>query len=66
MRHDERHSSPRRKVGSLGHRPFEIAEQRNPRITKFLPLGIKPEKPESLVYGAIVRLLEPFGPSGRI
>ena len=43
---------------TIGLRPFEIAEQRNPRITKFDSLGIKPEPVESPVYW---RNSAPFG-----
>ena len=39
-------------------RPFEIAEQRNPRIAKLVVLGIKPEAVESPVYR---RNSAPFG-----
>jgi hypothetical protein len=50
--------------------PFHLsdfcAHHRRPRLDKWPLPGIKPKTPESPLYGAILRQLEPIGSTGRI
>jgi hypothetical protein len=47
-------------------RPREKNWQNEPKFTTNAPAGIKRQTPESPLYGAMLRHLEPFGSVGRL